>query len=302
MKRLCAFAIIFCLVLTGCSNAAFEIPEVSDMEINSADLSGFGDINISDSYEETPKVRAVSDELYEKARELYDRYGIKILIAEECELDYVSFTAESVLNEKLIKRALKYVENALSVYPEGFLQQLHYGDVKEIKIELVGDITADNSSQFPDSYGGFSSDEGELYRMVFDVRVMTETEIYHEISHIIDARLTWDAENRDGAKFSEEEWLSLQPYGFTYAETYGEMPDYWYEYKDSGYFVMEYSCRFAEEDRATMLEAAMMGDKEIFEENPRLYDKLAYYSECIRDSFDTDGWPDVTAWEAMLSE
>ena len=49
-----------------------------------------------------------------------------------------------------------------------------------------------------------------------------------------------------------------------------------------------------------MVEMAMLGSDFVYESNPYLRDKLAYYSECIRDCFNTDGWPEVTAWEEML--
>ena len=29
--------------------------------------------------------------------------------------------------------------------------------------------------------------------------------------------------------------------------------------------------------------------------------KLDYYSRCIRDGFDTRGWPDTMAWESVLT-
>ncbi len=302
MKRLLICAMMLCLLLTGCSLSEIETPDISELVINDAAATDFVDIDVSDSYDPVPKSRTASDELYDKADVLFEKFGIEILIAEECELTYKYFTAEVVSNEKLIDRALGYVEKALSSYPEGFLQQLYFGEVSEIRIELVGDITSSNTVMFPDSYGGFSSEEGSLYRMVFDVRVMTETEIYHEIAHIIDSRLAWDAANRENAVFSEESWLELQPEGFAYAETYAEIPEEWYEYSESGYFVMEYSCRFASEDRATMMEAAMMGNTDIFDENPYLRDKLEYYSSCIRDCFNTEGWPEISAWENVLSE
>ena len=91
------------------------------------------------------------------------------------------------------------------------------------------------------------------------------------------------------------------PEGFAYAETYQDLSDstIW-PYVNSGYFVNDYACRYATEDRATMMEMAMMGNDFIYDINPHLRDKLSYYSECIRDCFNTDGWPESTTWENIL--
>ena len=37
-----------------------------------------------------------------------------------------------------------------------------------------------------------------------------------------------------------------------------------------------------------------------FESGTVLTKKLDYYSRCIRDAFDTEGWPAVTIWEQYL--
>ena len=44
----------------------------------------------------------------------------------------------------------------------------------------------------------------------------------------------------------------------------------------------------------------MFGHHYPFTEGSPLRDKLAYYAACIRDSFDTTGWPEVTLWEEPL--
>ena len=53
------------------------------------------------------------------------------------------------------------------------------------------------------------------------------------------------------------------------------------------------------EDRATLF-AAAMAKVPLLEESPGMQAKLDYYARCIRDCFDTEGWPEVTAWEQPL--
>ena len=63
-----------------------------------------------------------------------------------------------------------------------------------------------------------------------------------------------------------------------------------------------YSRTFPTEDRARVLENAMAGWDWYFRDGQHapLREKLTYYAACIRDAFDTTGWPDVTLWEKPL--
>ena len=69
---------------------------------------------------------------------------------------------------------------------------------------------------------------------------------------------------------------------------------------ESGYFVTEYALTFPTEDRATLLEAAMNNYSWDFEPDSGRRAKLQYYAACIRDCFDTTGWPEITLWEQVL--
>ena len=109
-------------------------------------------------------------------------------------------------------------------------------------------------------------------------------------------RLEWDASLRPQALFSEEAWLALQPEGFRYADSYTDMPDSIRAYEDSGYFINSYAMTFPTEDRATLM-SVIMSDKTVPEENPGMAEKMRYYAACIRDCFDTEGWPESTLWE-----
>ena len=48
------------------------------------------------------------------------------------------------------------------------------------------------------------------------------------------------------------------------------------------------------------MEYAMMDWDWVFDTYPHIREKLDYYCRCIRDSFDTTGWPEVTRWEQPL--
>ena len=69
----------------------------------------------------------------------------------------------------------------------------------------------------------------------------------------------------------------------------------WYSY-----FIDDYSMINAAEDRARIFEYAVENSGTLFRDAPGLIAKLQYYSDCIRDCFDTALWPEITAWEAPL--
>ena len=125
--------------------------------------------------------------------------------------------------------------------------------------------------------------------------------LYHEFSHIIDARLAWDAHLRENALFSEETWLALQPEGFRYAMSYTEMPEDMLSFMDSGYFLSDYGLTYPTEDRAVLMADAMENYAWSFEPGTGTQAKLRYYASCIRDCFDTTGWPEKTCWEQVLN-
>ena len=252
--------------------------------------------------ETVPAGTLLEQRLYDRAAELSERFGLDIRIAEQTVRDYKSYTAEVLADQQMTDRALDVLEDALAAYPEGFFRQLPFSDVRTIRIEIVDGLRPVSGADVSASELAFSHQRKGYYLLVLNGSDMREGVIYHEISHVIDKRLAWDASLRTEALFSEERWLELQPEGFDYAGSYQDIPDSVKEFYDSGYFVQDYACVSPSEDRALTLEKAMLGDRAVFEENPRLLPKLAYYCACIRDSFDDTGWPETVVWEQLLGQ
>ncbi|WP_458461037.1 hypothetical protein [Paenibacillus sp.] len=244
-----------------------------------------------------PDGGVVDATLYDRARELSDRFGVDIRIADQCQLDYGYYTSDMEINPDYIAAALDTLDACLSNYPEGFFSQLRYGNVRSLRIELVDNPMPVDDSLAPSA--AFAQELQDHNLIVMDTYSVLPWNIYHEIAHIFDNRLTFDAGLRPDALFSEGAWLALQPEGFDYAYSYWEMPEYTRQYIDSGYFRDSYACTFPTEDRAELMEAAMCCEP-IFADNEKLREKLAFYSKCIRDCFDTTGWPTVTLWEQAL--
>lgn len=249
-----------------------------------------------------PAGELLQQSLYDRAAELSDRFSVDIRIGERAVREYDSYTAEVLEDPELTVQALDILETALSLYPEGFLAQLPFDEVGTIRIEIVDSLKQKKDAEDAIDTSAFAQERTGYYLLVFNARRLRESMVYHELSHIIDKRLDWEARFREDALYSEESWMALQPEGFEYAGSYNNIPDSVKKYYDSGYFVRDYSCVSASEDRAMMLEKAILGERQVFEENPGLMPKLRYYCGCIRDSFDTDGWPETVAWERLLGE
>ena len=245
----------------------------------------------------------VEQQLYKRAEELSQRFGVDIRIAEQCEMDYTHYDTYALTDPTFIRSSLDILENTLSQYPDGFFRQLLYGSVESIRIELVGGLTIkDTVEDRTDSAGAFAQHRGSFYLVALDGFILQEKTVFHEFSHIIDKRLEWDSLIREDALYSEEAWLTLQPEGFQYAMSYIDTPESTLAYlkTHSDYFISDYALTFPTEDRAVLMEAAMEQHSWEFEAGSGRRAKMQFYADCIRDCFDTTGWPKTTVWEQVL--
>ena len=251
--------------------------------------------------EPSQKVESVLDaSLYKRAETLSERFGVKILIAEQCPATYSHYNAYQLTDPYFIGYALDLLEECLGMYPEGFFRQLPYGSFHHIQIELIGELTLkDGMENQPASTAAFVQEQDGYINVVLEGFVLQPETVYHEFSHVIDRRLSWDAQIREDADFSEAKWLSFQPAGFAYAMSYTELPEAIRHYGDTGYFISDYSMTYPTEDRATLF-AEAMAQSPMLKTSPALQAKMDYYAQCIRDCFHTEGWPEVTAWELVL--
>ena len=256
-------------------------------------------LDVTDYYGEA----AVSQALYDRAKQLGDQYGVKINIADKCKTAYSDTNVELELDEAVIEKGLNWLEMILADYPENFFRQLLFeGYSDPIEINLVGNMERNYESVY--NVVGFVSQRVGYFALVMNTDRSEfdefSTTFYHEVSHIIDKKLQYDAEQGTNTLYSEEGWNALNPEGFQYADSYETAPEYKEEY--FAYFFDDYSLTFSTEDRARILENAMNGNAYYFNtrECAGRNAKLEYYCECIRASFDTTGWPEVTKWEQAL--
>ncbi len=248
--------------------------------------------------------RALS-ECSKRAKALSEEFQVEVLLGKQCKTDFSDYSAEQIKKVSSISAALDQLEIAFSSYPDGFFSQLLHDDLRSVEIHLCGPLTAKNSeireSGFGDFRGFVEETEGK-YLMVLDISGDADLtgSIYHEISHMIDSKLQADALLRDDALFSEEIWASLNPADFDYSYSYAGLTPSAQQGKYEDYFTDSYARTFPTEDRARLMEYAMTSGY-LLAGNTGLLGKLSYYSRCIRDCFDCEGWPGITLWEQVLA-
>ena len=254
------------------------------------------------SPEVIPEGSILPRELYDRAAELSERFDLDIRIADQAVRDYTGYDSELLTDPEVTAQALDELERVLKRYPEGFFTQLKYGDRHVVRIELVDSLSGKEGHDVSSGTSAFTVRRPGYCMIVLNARRIRESVVFHEFSHVIDDRMAYEARLRPEAMYSEEAWLSLQPEGFAYADSYQNIGEEVTKFYDSGYFGSNYACVSATEDRAVTMEKACMADRAVFDANPHLMAKLEYYCSCIRDSFDTSGWPETLPWEQLLSD
>lgn len=251
---------------------------------------------------------AVSQELYTKAKAIGYKYGIEIRIADQMDEDYIDYKVEEMLDEDQIEAALEILGRELLIYPEEYFSQLLYGSIREIEIHLAGTLTnlslpEEDVNGFT-SYSGFAQTRNGKAVLVLDVNEGDNLAqfIHHELFHLADNKLSFDAMIREDAMYSEDEWMKLNPEGFEYPYSTFQLPEEIYNEEYDVWFIDLYSRTTPGEDRARIMEYAMLGDYNMFIAAPHRQAKLEYLNNCIRDAFDTTGWPEITVWEETLEK
>lgn len=240
-----------------------------------------------------------------RADEIGAKYGVKIYFGDELEDCYRDiYDYEITYNAVRLEQALNMLDEALALYPDGMLAQLDDTFGSALKIYLSGEIVAADGTALTTAVGIQKTLEDNTF-MVLDILAVYDYErtIHHELFHAVEGHL-----NNGEYYFDYDTWMTYNPDGFDYDYSYTENEmnsDRTYVVGDSEageYFIDTYSKSFPNEDRARIMEYAMM-EPELqtgcFESEP-LRRKLTCICEQIRAGFDTTGWPEKTIWEQSI--
>lgn len=242
--------------------------------------------------------------LYKKAEDIYEKYGVAILIADKVCAD--TSGAELCYDYKKISDSIDLTEKCLECYPKDFFRNFSSELFNPIIcVQLVGTGSHAGIYKSGDHFkivqidvNDYSPEDG-----VDDEGSFFSYTLHHEIGHMIADTLM---ERADNSFFSltEERWNSFNPDGFEYVGYYDDdkESDLYCKDGNSEYFVYSYSCSTPDEDRAIIFGNAMtyyqgyssMGF------NEKIDAKLVYLSGCIKNGFTGVDWSERPAWEYIL--
>ena len=180
-------------------------------------------------------------------------------------------------------------------FPDGFFAQLaESAEEGKVHICLVKDIVGSEQGDTLDHAGGVQFWDGAEAYIALVMGESLEQRFYHELSHVMDARILSHSVLYD-------DWEELNPEGFTYSYRYEEPETaddlYFHEEK---VFVDTYSMTFPKEDRARIMEYAMLdGQQELFD-SEYLQRKLQRMCQAIREAFGLTDSSEPLVWEQYL--
>lgn len=234
------------------------------------------------------------------AEKIGSRYGVTILFGEDAvaeQSDDFDMTGEYMV--PVILQELEKLEALLAVYPEGMLKAAVEDTTGgTLYICIVREVVGSAESGILDPVAGTQFWVGEDAYVAIAVGQETGNALYHQMYHAMEIRLM----SNSNACY---EWDSMNPskfeYDYSYVLNQSREDDKYLEGKNR-YFINTYSMSFPMEDRATILEYAMMeGNAEYFESSA-MQEKLQTLCEGIREAYGLKKSPEVFLWEQYLEK
>ena len=239
----------------------------------------------------------------EIADALSEKYGVQVLLWRDATTyqpwDYTLVPEYQV---PLIREKLKELELFLSMYPDGFLQKCaEKTSSGRIQICLVRRIlgNAEIEGALEEAVGLQYWDSNRNTYLCLSVQQEPFFQnACHEMSHIIDSRVLTLCKAYD-------DWSKLNPTGFQYDYGYVTDPardNLRLTSGDTRAFIDTYSMTYPKEDRARIMEFAMMDGKEDIFQSETMQKKLRQICIGIRQAFDLKHSQEVFRWEQYLKE
>ena len=233
------------------------------------------------------------------ARSIGVKHGVDILLWMDATAyepwDY-SLTAEYQV--PLLRRRLEELDALLSCFPDGFLDRAASGTSSgRLSICLVRSINGKAGTGALDSAMGlqFWNHEARAYLAITAESGIAQ-HLYHELFHIIDSYILSSCNAFDN-------WGKLNPKGFSYDTQYisGRSHEgHSFLNADKRYFMDLYAMTSPREDRARIMEYAMLdGQVDLFRSAP-MQAKLQTLCQGIRKAFGLDDYNVIYRWEQYL--
>lgn len=227
-------------------------------------------------------------------------YGVEILlwkdVLQTVPDDYILRTEYQV---DAISRSLKILENAMARFPEGFFQSAaRHSDTGKIRISLVSAIQGSREKGTLPDNDGIQYWSGADPYIALQTGDSVEMSFYHQIFHVMETRVL-------GKTVIYDDWEKLNPKGFSYDYDYyvnQERKDTKYLEGENRAFVDLYSMSYPREDRARIMEYAMMeGNEEVFASD-WMQRKLLRLCRGVRKAFGLSKYEEILPWEIYLED
>lgn len=231
------------------------------------------------------------------ADELEEKYYVEILM----HTDLVEPSDYSFVPEYQVpayRKALQALDTAMAKFPEGFFRIVaSSSNSPKLYISLVRTIQP-NRYDVPALPSGYQYwIDGSSY-MALLVNDEVEQKFYHELSHVLDTYVR-------GKSVHYDYWKDCNPKEFQYDESYTDYE----KYADSPYlkgenraFINAFSMTFDYEDRATVMEYALLDGSEAVFASDIMQAKLKTLCQGIRRAFGWRHYEGTFLWEQYLKE
>lgn len=231
-------------------------------------------------------------DLYERAAQIGNKFGVYINLGENLPSYYIG--SREISGTENLNTALDKIENILGRFPDGYFDQLKYGNYSGLEISLL-------SHPLWEELMVFSTDMGYTMSISLDCDSKKtldalEEKLLDAIFFATDLRLKAYFENFETPDFSEAVWLTYNSDACYYVgfDT-SEFAKSHYE-ADKDYFVNFTAMRYAPKDRSQLM-TCLMQSQDLSDPCTK---KAEFYSQCIREAFDDSSWPEQTIWEEEL--
>lgn len=234
------------------------------------------------------------------ADEIYDRCGVRVLFGEAAVAaepwDY-DLTGE--YHVPVLLRTLQNLKDLLDSYPVDFLS-LAGADSENgcVTICLVRRISPSVESSGTQDPGGLHFwHDGDMY-LALAVGGDLQRSLYHEMYYTFETCLL----SNSNACY---EWEKLNPKGFAYTYDFAaiaELTESPYLQDEDRYFIHSNAMYSPSEDRAWIMEYAMMPGNESYFASAPMQAKLRTLCIGIREAFGQEKTPVVYLWEQYLEE
>lgn len=225
------------------------------------------------------------------AETIGEKYGITLRIWEDAlEVQPWDYRFEPETLAPILEQELKLLDQRLGRYPDGILEQTksHFTGLTICLVRKITGIEDDRSLTTATGIQFFENNEAYV---IITTGKHSEQALYHELYHVMETHLLTESTGLD-------QWETLNPSGFVYGDDQQDADIYLQGQTRA--FVDRYSMRYLKEDRARIMENAMLPDRQELFRTEYLQRKLLALCTSLREAYGLKKHTDPLPWEQYL--